>query len=119
MVRIDIAPPNLVVEVQGADKFFALKSRLVIPLAHVVRADTDPAAARKGWKGLRLPGTSIPGVLTAGSFYWRGVWTFWDVRRADRTIVIDLRNERYSRLVVEVADPEAAVRMISAALPPA
>jgi len=37
---------------------------------------------------------------------------FWDVHHPEKTIVIDLRDERYNELVVEVDDPEAAVRLI-------
>jgi hypothetical protein len=36
----------------------------------------------------------------------------WDVHHPEKTIVIDLHDERYSELVVEVDDPEAAVRLI-------
>jgi hypothetical protein len=33
-----------------------------------------------------------------------------------RTIIIDLHDERFNELVVEVADPDAAVKMIQTAL---
>jgi hypothetical protein len=41
---------------------------------------------------------------------------FWDVHDPGKTIVIDLHDERYNQLVVEVADPEAAVKLIQNAL---
>jgi hypothetical protein len=40
----------------------------------------------------------------------------WDVHDPGKTIVIDLHDEQYNQLVVEVADPEAAVKLIQNAL---
>jgi len=116
MVRIDLSPTHLIIYVAGADKFFALKSQLAIPLVHVVKAEVDPTPARRYWKGWRLPGTSVPGVLTAGSFYQHGEWTFWDVRDPEKTIVVHLAHEHYKALVVEVDDPQRAAQTINAAV---
>jgi hypothetical protein len=54
-----------------------------------------------------MPGTNIPGVLTAGTFYQDGNRVFWD----------ELKEERYNELIVAVADPKAAVELVRAALP--
>jgi hypothetical protein len=64
-----------------------------------------------------MPGTNIPGVLTAGTFYQDGRRVFWDVHNPDNTVVIELRDERYNELIVEVADPQTAVEMVKGALP--
>lgn len=65
---------------------------------------------------MRMPGTNIPGVITAGTFYQDGKRVFWDVHRPENTIVIDLHDERFNELVVEVADPAAAVSLIQQSL---
>ena len=33
------------------------------------------------------------------------------------TVVIELKDERYNELIVEVTDPQAAVQLVKAALP--
>jgi hypothetical protein len=76
----------------------------------------DPEPARGWWHGFRLPGTQIPGLLTAGTFYQHDGAVFYDVRNPERTIVLELEHEHYKRLVVEVADPAAAVANIEGAL---
>jgi len=117
MVDFSILDGVLVLHVRGADKLWAFKSSLEIPLEHIagIRADTKVA---HGWfHGLRMPGTSIPGVITAGTFYHQGKRVFWDVHNPDRTVVIELRDEDYNELIVEVADPSAAIEVIQAALP--
>jgi hypothetical protein len=116
MVDLSIADGKLSLRVRGADKLWAFKSSLEIPLAHIagVRADAD--VARGWWHGIRMPGTNLPGVITAGTFYQDGNRVFWDVHDPEKTIVIDLHDERYNKLVVEVSDPQMAVSLIGAAL---
>ncbi len=116
MVQLEIAEGKLHLHVVGADKLWAFKSSLEIPLAHITGVRADPSIAH-GWShGVRLPGTNIPGVITAGTFYQDGKRVFWDVHNPGKTIVIDLRDERYNELIVEVADPQLAVEQLTTAL---
>ena len=112
MVDLEIREGNLILHVRGADKFWALKSTLEIPLQHLVGIRADPAIARGWWHGVKLIGTDLPGVLWAGTFFQQGKRIFWDVHDPEKTIVIDLNHERYAQLIVEVADPAAAVALI-------
>jgi hypothetical protein len=117
MVGLSISGGNLVLHVRGADKLWAFKSSLEIPLAHIAEIKADPTIAHGWWHGLRMPGTNIPGVLTAGTFYQDGKRVFWDVHNPENTVVILLKDERTNELIVEVADPQAAVELVKAALP--
>jgi hypothetical protein len=117
MVDLSISDGKLVLQVRGADKLWAFKSSLEIPLAHIAEIRADSSAAQGWYRGLRLPGTHIPGVLTAGTFYHDGKRVFWDVHRPEDTVVIELRDERYNELIVEVADPAAAVALVKNAVP--
>lgn len=102
----------MLVNVEGADKLWALKGSLEIPLEHITGIRMDPEIA-KGWcHGVRFPGTNVPGVITAGTYYQDGKKVFWDVHHPEHVIVIDLCDELYDRLIVEVADPEDAVALI-------
>jgi len=112
LVDLSIADGKLLLHVRGADKLWALTSSLEIPLVHIAGVRADPETARGWYHGIRMPGTNVPGVITAGTFYQDGKRIFWDVHNPDKTIVIDLHDERYNQLVVEVADPEAAVKLI-------
>lgn len=115
MAAITIDDTTMTVEVQGLDKLWALTSRLAIPLAHVRGATIDPGivAGPKGWKG---GGSHIRGVIVAGTFHQDGDRVFWDVHNGAKAIVIELEDESYRRLVVEVSDPRATVDEIERAI---
>ena len=116
MVDITISGGNAIFDVQGLDKFWALKGQIQVPLSHIVGVTIDPEAARGWWHGLRMPGTQLPGLIIAGTFYQHGRRVFYDVHNTDNTIVITLNHEKYDTLVVEVADPDAEVRKITSAV---
>lgn len=115
MAQVTIAGDDLIVDVQGLDKLWALKSRLTVPLANVRGATADPGIVRQP-KGIRAPGTQVPGVVVAGSFYAEDERVFWDVHDAGKAIVIELGDDRYARLVIEVDDPRGTVDMIETAV---
>ena len=116
MVDLSIVESKLMLHVRGADKLWAFKSSLEIPLVHIAGVRADPETARGWYHGIRMPGTNVPGVITAGTFYQDGKRVFWDVHHPEKTIVIDLHDERYSELIVEVDDPAAAMKLIQTAL---
>jgi hypothetical protein len=117
MTKVSVADGNLLLEVEGWDKLWSLRSHLTIPIQHVIRVHADPAIAEAWWIGLKIAGTHVPGVIAAGTFYHHGNWVFWDVHHPENTIVIDLRDERYEKLIVEVADVTETLARVQTALP--
>jgi hypothetical protein len=116
MVTASIDSARLHLDVIGFDQFWSLRSHLDIPLSHIRSVRIDPEAARGWWHGIRLMGSNIPGVVTAGTFYEHGGIVFYDVHDPDGTIVLELDHERYKRLIVEVESPEKAAAMIDRAI---
>jgi hypothetical protein len=103
---------SLVLDIEGADKLWALRADLRSPLANVVGAALAETEAREWLRGIRLGGTHIPGVISAGRFYSHSKWVFWDVRDPAKAIGIELRDEHYSKLRVEVGNHEEQIRQI-------
>ena len=114
MTEIEIADGHLRVVVEGFDKVLALKSSVVVPLTHVLGASQDPDALRER-HGLRLGGTSLPGVVAAGTFF-DGRWWFIDVHHPEFAVKIELDHEHYAALIVEVENPDETVAAINAAV---
>jgi hypothetical protein len=116
MTEVELTKDALIVYVRGMDRLWALKSRLEIPLSHVVDAEVDPGLAREWHKGIRAGGTHVPGVITAGTFYQEGERVFWDVHDPEKTVVIRLRDERFASLVIEVDNPYSTVAVVQEVL---
>lgn len=119
MANIEIAPQVLIVHITGADRLWALKSHLEIPLEHVVSASQETEEAHAWLKGIVHRGiTHVPGVLSAGTFHHQDNRVFWDVHDPSKAIAITLKDDRYSRLVIEVEDPTATLAAIAKAIQP-
>ena len=89
----------------GGKAFKKWLGTLKIPLEHVRRAEAAPEIEHELWRGWRLPGVHIPGVR------------FYDVHGyPDKTIVINVNDETYDRLIVEVEDPAEVVAKINEAV---
>ena len=116
MVEVSITDRTAMFEVLGLHKVWALKRRLIVPLAHIRDVRADPSVNLNRWKGVRWPGTYVPGLIAAGTYCSRGRRVFWDVVHPQRSIVVDLIDEPYDQLVVEVADPNGVVQRLQAAL---
>ena len=119
MTEIELSDGTLIVHVRGADKLWAFKSQLEIPLIHVVGAAVDPAVGEhwdEQFKGIKFPGTHVSGVIAAGGYYTSGGWVFWNVNDPQKALTINLDHEHYTKLVIEVIDPAADVERINEAI---
>lgn len=108
---VTVEDGRLVVEPRGMDKVWSFTRRLEIPLTHVRGATVDPGANAEP-KGIHTPGLDIPGKA-AGTFLRRGEKTFWNISRPRDTIVIELVEEKYQRLVLTVDGPRDVVQRIN------
>ncbi len=106
----EIKDGTLHLTVEGLDKIWAFKSQLSIPLTHITGIRVDSEIVNEWWHGLRLLGTSIPQIITAGTFYQDGKRVFWDVHHPEEAVILSLNHEMYDELVIEVKDPRAFSR---------
>jgi hypothetical protein len=113
--RVVIEDQRLQVKRSGLARWFG--GSVDVPIEHVVSvAAADPQEARRLWLGIRLAGIQIPGVRTAGIFRRDGELTWWDVGRGGNAIVVTLRDEALTRVVVDVKDPAETVRWLEGAV---
>lgn len=125
MARIVIRGDRMAIKLSRWERWLAFHGDLHVPLERV-RDVIAPATVHGkyvalDWRLLRMPGTAIPGVIQAGSYYRIGDgWEFYAVRRPSKSIVIELTGGRYKRLIIQVdgETPESAARRILAAREP-
>jgi hypothetical protein len=115
MVDVSIKDGRAVFAVEGIHKLWAFRSQLDIPLDHITGVDVNHEQVGRWWHGFKLIGTDMPGLFAAGTFYYHGELVFWDVHDTTKTIIVSLEHERYKKLIVEVADPDAAAARLNAA----
>lgn len=105
---------RLIVRPVGLVRVWALSRGVEVPITSVVDVGVSPT--KELARGMRLPGTHLPGVMTAGTFRSHGDRALWMVGRNRSVLVIELTGEKYRYLVLGVEDPEAATEALRAAL---
>jgi hypothetical protein len=119
MVAVDITSREAVLRPRGLHALWTFQSELRIPLAQLkqVEVGVAPDARARLMRSVRMPGTSVPWLITAGSYRSVGQWAFWDVaRRGASAITLTTVGHHYAELVVDVADPKATVAALRRAM---
>jgi hypothetical protein len=116
MTTIDVSNDHLTITLTGWDRVWTLRKQLSFPLSHVKSVEIQPRP-RRSWKSVRFPGTYWPDTIQAGTFWsWdKHEWSFWNIRKADQVVIIELENERFRQVVLEVGDPDAVAERIRGA----
>lgn len=118
MVTLEIEGDHLRITMQGHHKLWAMKSTLSLPLRDIRDVRVDPERAKRWWKGVRFPGTEVPGLYAAGTFYESDMRPdFWSVRKPEQAIVIQCATDAdYDEIIVEVEDPSAEIARLRNAI---
>lgn len=112
VATVIVEGPDLVVKMSEVEKFEAVHSDVHVPLA-TVRAVRVVDDAWPELRGIRAPGTGIPGVIAVGTRRGSFGKDFAVVHGREVAVVIDLEGASYARLIVTTPDAEnvaAAIR---------
>ena len=115
MPTIELTSDTLIVRLSIMEKIFSARGNLHIPLSQV-RGATEDNGFNGESLGLRIPGTSIPGFLKAGTFLKNAEWQFVYLKPALQPLVIELRGAKYARLAIGTPDARAVALRINAAI---
>jgi hypothetical protein len=113
---IELTNDTLTVHIEGADQLWAMKTQLQVPLANVICAQDASREADSWLHSMQVGGTHIPGVISVGLFYSNGGFVFWDVHDPENAIAIELLDQRYHKLVIEVQNPAQDIARIEEAI---
>jgi len=118
MPQLELTDRDLIIRMGKWEQMMALSRDLRVPLTQVSSIiQDDDYGGSSGFKlGLRLPGTHIPFVVAAGTFIKAGDRQFVFTRRKLHTIVIELADHEWTRLVIGVPDAHEAAARINAAV---
>jgi len=115
MAHFELEDGALVLRLSQLEKLGGLHSDVRVPLSTI----TDVRVAADPWpelRGIRAPGTGIPGVIALGTRPGSGISDFVAVYRHDPAVVVEILGGDFDRLVVTSSEAEANAQMICAAI---
>ncbi|MGV0025165.1 hypothetical protein [Phormidesmis priestleyi] len=103
---------------------FFFNQTLEIPLQHIRQVTIEKPV--RTWKDLRMPGTYLPGLIKAGTYYTDRGREFWYVTESDllrsyrkgRFLTLELEDEFYKRIVLTIEDNQSWAERIQHHLVP-
>ena len=114
-MQLSLDGDTLRIELSLWQKLLAVHfATLEIPLAHIQAVGTEQVKTR--WSELRWPGTFIPGLLKAGTYWRDGQKNFWCVTRGQPILRLILNDEYFSSLSLGLKDNDHWVSEISGRL---
>lgn len=106
-MKLSLSKETLKVRMEGWEIVWALKRSLSLPLKNIAGVGTT--IPRPTWKEVKAPGTMLPGMIKAGTYYTGRGKEFWYAKRGKKFLVLELRNERYKRVILGVPNNKAWV----------
>jgi hypothetical protein len=106
-MNLSIIDQNLQIEFKLTEQLWAARFHKLweIPLQHIAGVTT--AEPESNWKELRAPGSFIPGMIKAGTYYTNRGKEFWYVNRNTDYLTIELRDEFYNRIILTIDHNES------------
>jgi hypothetical protein len=103
-MKLYLSDDQLTIELEWYEQLWSvtLERQLRIPLAQIDRVNTTEPQTT--WMEVRAPGTFLPGVIKAGTYYTKFGKEFWYVTSDQSYLVLELRNAAYRRIVLTIAD---------------
>ncbi|MER3434500.1 MAG: hypothetical protein C4288_14010 [Leptolyngbya sp. ERB_1_1] len=99
-MQLSISDDQLKIDLDWWERFWAFyyNADLHIPLSHITKVTTEKPPS--SWTDARLPGTFLPGVIKAGTYYTDRGKEFWYATRSGGYLVLELENEFYKKIVL-------------------
>lgn len=116
MVDLAVTGGNVILRMRGLRRLAALRSSVRIPVHAIRDVRAAPDAVSGMWKGWRMPGTHLPFLIVAGTYYVGGEKRFYDVRRGEDAIEIEALGADFHRVIVGVHDAAATIATIRQAM---
>lgn len=113
-MKLSLEENTLHIKLNILENIFSLHGSLQVPLDLIVRASTEKPEGEFGQ--IRAPGTHIPFLLKAGTFFAGNNREFWFKTIGRPYLVIDTNGGDYNRIVLTKGDNAAWAERINKAL---
>lgn len=115
-MNLSLSSHTLSIELEWYEQLlsFCLQRAFDLTVSHIERVTTEEPMSN--WAELRAPGTFIPGIIKAGTYYTTKGKEFWYVTRSMDYLTLELRDEPYRRIILTVDYSQVWAERISAAI---
>jgi hypothetical protein len=113
-MRIEIGEGNLRVHLRPLERLAAFHGDILVPLASVTNVEV---LSNPPLRGVRAPGTWVPGLLSYGTYRHRGGKDFVAMRRGVPVLRVSLSGQVFTALVIGTPDAEALAARLREAAP--
>ena len=116
-MNLKIIDNKLQIELEWFEQLWAfhLSKTIEIPLDRIERATT--VEPQSNWAEIRAPGTFLPGVIKAGTYYTSRGKEFWYVTKERDYLTLQLNDEYFQRIILTVDNSEAWAEQINQRTP--
>jgi hypothetical protein len=116
MARLEVAGDRVEVVLGQLERLGALRGDVSVAVKDVAGVHVTEAPFGR-LRGLRAPGTGVPGLLALGTWRYRGGKDFVAIRRGRPAVIVDVRpGGEFRQLIVSVDDAERTAAGIRAAV---
>lgn len=112
MATVAISAKEVVVELSTMEKIGGLHGDVHIARSHVTGVEAVDKPMQHV-RGLRFPGTAVPGLVLIGTYISSGNKTFAVCHGRGPGVVMQVTDEAFDTVVVSVDDPESVVSQLS------
>lgn len=101
-MKLQIINDTLEIHFSMTEKILAIHGSMQIPLSHIVQA--TGMLLEPTWKQIRMPGTTLPGIIKAGTYFTNRGKEFWYLTRGNEVLRLELKDEFYDRVILGIKD---------------
>jgi hypothetical protein len=112
-MNLTFANDNFQIEWEWYEQLLAFNpsKTFIIPLNHIVAVST--AQAVSSWTEIRNPGSFIPGIIKAGTYYSSRGKEFWYVTKDQDFLTLEIKDESYQRIILTIDENQAWLERIN------
>ena len=101
-MKLQIVNDTLDIQFNTAEKILAIHGSMQIPLSHITQS--TGMLLEPTWIQIRMPGTNLPGIIKAGTYYTNRGKEFWYLTIGNEVLRLELKDESYDRIIIGVKD---------------
>ena len=114
MVDVVLNGQGVTFKIKGFHKVLAMRGSIEVPLNHIVSVAASSWGEALSWEpGARVSGVHSPSGYATGTFRRGNDLYFVDTKDVASTISVELKDEEFHKLVIQVQDPQAAMAKLS------